>query len=151
MAKKLKFKELENKAAYYNFFIDDKYVAGLVLQGTEVKSIRMGRVSFNDAYCQISDGEMFVKSLHISEYIHGQNSNHNPTQDRKLLLNKKEIRKIAAKMKEKGFTVIPTRFFENEDGRIKLEISLARGKKLYDKRDTIKKRDSDRELKSGKY
>jgi SsrA-binding protein len=149
MAKKQKFKELENRAAYYNFFIDDKYVAGIVLQGTEVKSLRMGRVSFNDAYCQVISGEVFVKSLHISEYVHGHHSNHNPLQDRKLLLNKREIKKITAKIKEKGYTVIPTRFFENEDGRIKLEISLARGKKLYDKRDSIKKRDSDRELKSG--
>ncbi|MFM2387468.1 MAG: hypothetical protein RL660_2225 [Bacteroidota bacterium] len=147
MAKKHAMKELENRAAYYNFFIDAKYQAGIVLQGTEVKSIRASRVSFNDAYCQIVDNEIFVKSLHISEYAHGANSNHNPTQDRKLLLQRREIKKLHAKIKEKGFTLIPIRFFESEGGLIKLEIALARGKKLYDKRDSIKKRDSDRELK----
>jgi SsrA-binding protein len=146
--KKRPMKELENRAAFYNFFIDAKYQAGIVLQGTEVKSIRSGRVTFNDAYCQLDGGELFVKSLHISEYAFGHSSNHNPTQNRKLLLQKRELKKLQAKIKEKGFTLIPIRIFESEGGLIKLEVALARGKKLYDKRDSIKKRDSDRELKN---
>jgi SsrA-binding protein len=138
--------EIKNRSAYYEYHIDDKYDAGLVLQGTEVKSLRTGKVSFNDAYCHFQQGELYVKSLHISEYAFGTYANHNPTQDRKLLLNKKELKKIEAKVKEKGFTIIPLRIYFNEKGIAKIEIGLARGKKLHDKRDSIKQRDAEREL-----
>ncbi len=151
MAVKKKFipKEFSNKSASFHFAIDAKYEAGMVLCGSEVKSVRNGTLSFNDSFCIIQDGEIFVRSLHISEYKHGNSFNHNPTQDRKLLLHKKEIRKLAAKVKEKGFTIIPLRIFFAESGYVKLEIALARGKKVYDKRDSIKQRDNDRELKKG--
>ena len=101
--------EIKNRSAYYEYFIDDKYDAGLVLAGTEVKSLRAGKASFNDAYCHFQQGELYVKSLHIAEYAFGTYSNHNPTQDRKLLLNRKELKKIEAKVKEKGYTIIPLR------------------------------------------
>jgi SsrA-binding protein len=139
--------EIRNRSAYYEYFIDDKYDAGMVLTGTEVKSLRSGKVSFNDAYCLFEKGELFVKSLHISEYAYGTYANHNPLRDRKLLLNKKELRKIEAKVKEKGFTIIPLRIYFSEGGKAKIEIGLARGKKLHDKRESIKQKDVERELK----
>jgi SsrA-binding protein len=147
--KKLAPKEIVNRSASFHYALDAKYEAGIVLQGTEVKSIKAGKVSFNDSFCIIHDGEVFVKSLHISEYSHGSGNNHFSTRDRKLLLNKKEINKIHSKMKEKGFTIVPLKFFFSESGFVKLEIALARGKKIYDKRDAIKKRDTDKELKRG--
>lgn len=139
-------KEISNRSAKFHFAIDAKYEAGMVLCGSEVKSIRAGGVSFNDSFCVIHEGEVFVRSLHINEYKHGNSFNHNPTQERKLLLNRKEIKKLEAKVKEKGFTIIPLRIFFAESGFIKMEIALARGKKLFDKRDSIKKRDTDRDL-----
>lgn len=139
-------KEISNRSATFHFAIDAKYEAGMVLCGSEVKSIRSGGVSFNDSFCVIHEGEVFVRSLHINEYKHGNSFNHNPTQERKLLLNRKEIKKLEAKVKEKGFTIIPLRIFFAESGFIKMEIALARGKKLFDKRDSIKKRDTDRDL-----
>jgi SsrA-binding protein len=144
------FKEVSNKSATYHFAIDAKYEAGMVLTGTEVKSIRDGRVNFNDSFCFIENsGEVYIRSLHIQEYKHGTNANHNPTQDRKLLLNKKEIKKLHTKIKEKGFTIVPLRIFLSESGYIKCEIALARGKKIYDKRDSIKERDNKRDLARG--
>lgn len=119
----------------------------MVLTGTEIKSIRQGKASFNDSYCLLHEGELFVKSLHIAEYSHGTYSNHDPLRDRKLLLTKKEIRKLSTKTKEKGFTIIPLRIFFSESGYAKLEIALARGKKLHDKRDSLKAKDAERELK----
>lgn len=119
----------------------------MVLTGTEVKSLRAGKASFNDSYCLITRGEVFIRSLHIAEYSHGTVNNHDPLRERKLLLQKREIRKIEAKLKEKGYTLVPLRIFFNEENRVKIEIGLARGKKLHDKRDTIKKRDADREMK----
>lgn len=119
----------------------------MVLTGTEIKSIRQGKASFNDSYCLLHEGELFVKSLHIAEYSHGTYSNHDPLRDRKLLLTKKEIRKLSTKTKEKGFTIIPLRIFFSESGYAKLEIALARGKKLHDKRDSLKAKDAVRELK----
>ncbi len=103
--------ELRNRQAYYDYFIDEKYEAGMVLSGTEVKSLRAGRASFNDSYCIIDKGELWVKSLHIAEYSHGTSSNHEPLRERKLLLNKKEIRKLDSKIREKGVTVVPLRIF----------------------------------------
>jgi len=139
--------DLRNRSATYEYFIDDKYVAGMVLTGTEVKSLRAGKASFNDSYCLLHKGEVFVKSLHIAEYSHGTVNNHDPVRDRKLLLQKREIKRITAKLKEKGYTLIPLRIFFNEKNLVKMEIGLARGKKLFDKRESIKKRDTDREMK----
>lgn len=138
--------DLRNRQAYYDYFIDEKYDAGLVLMGTEVKSLRAGKASFNDSYCIIHQGEMWVKSLHIAEYTHGTANNHDPVRDRKLLLTKREIKKIEGKIKEKGITVVPLRIFFSEKGLAKMEIGLGRGKKSFDKRETIKQRDTKREL-----
>lgn len=139
--------EIKNRAAFHEYFIDNKYVAGVVLTGTEVKSLRAGKASFNDSYCIIHKGEAWIKSLHIAEYTHGTINNHDPLRERKLLLEKKEIRKIESKLKEKGYTIIPLRIFFNEKNLVKVEIGLAKGKKLHDKRETIKKRDVEREMK----
>ena len=139
--------EIKNRSAFHEYFFDNKYVAGVVLTGTEVKSLREGKASFNDSYCIIHKGEMWVKSLHIAEYSHGTTNNHDPIRDRKLLLQKREISKIEGKLKEKGYTLIPLRIFFNEKNLIKVEIGLGKGKKLHDKRETIKKRDVEREMK----
>ncbi len=139
--------EIKNRSAYFDYFIDDKYIAGMVLTGTEVKSLRTGKSSFNDSFCLISKGEIFIRSLHIAEYSHGNINNHIPTRDRKLLLNKKEIRKIESKLKEKGYTLIPLRIFFTEKNIAKLELGLAKGKKNFDKRESIKAKDMDREMK----
>ena len=139
--------EIKNRAAFHEYFFDNKYVAGVVLTGTEVKSLREGKASFNDSYCIIHKGEMWLKSLHIAEYSHGTTNNHDPIRDRKLLLQKREISKIEGKLKEKGYTLIPLRIFFNEKNLIKVEIGLGKGKKLHDKRETIKKRDVEREMK----
>ncbi len=138
--------EIRNRSAYYEYQIDDKYDAGIVLTGTEVKALRSGKASFNDAYCLFNGEELYVRSLHISEYERGTYNNHDPLRERKLLLNKKELRKIQAKIKEKGFTIIPLRIFFAESGKAKMQIGLARGKKLHDKRESIKQREADREL-----
>lgn len=119
----------------------------MMLTGTEVKAIRDGKVSFNDSYCLLDRGELYVKGLHISPYEFGSYANHNPTRERKLLLKKKELDKIAQKLKEKGFTIIPLSIYFNERGYAKMKIGLGKGKKLHDKRESIKQRESDREIK----
>jgi len=139
--------EISNRSAYHEYFIEDKYVAGLVLAGTEVKALRAGKASFNDAYCFFHKGELWIKSLHISEYSHGTVNNHIPTQERKLLLQKKELKRMESKIKEKGVTIVPLRIFFNEKGFAKMEIGLGKGKKLHDKRETIRERDVQREMK----
>lgn len=139
--------EIRNRSAYHEYFIDAKYDAGMVLQGTEVKSIRNGKVSFNDSYCLLHKGEIWVKSLHIAEYSHGNLNNHDPVRDRKLLLQKREIKKIEGKLKEKGYTLIPLRIYFNESNLVKIEIGLAKGKKLHDKRESIRQKDVEREMK----
>ena len=139
--------EIKNRSAFHEYFFDNKYVAGVVLTGTEVKSLRAGKASFNDSYCIIHKGEIWLKSLHIAEYSHGTVNNHDPIRDRKLLLQKREINKIEGKLKEKGYTLIPLRIFFNEKNLIKVEIGLGKGKKLHDKRETLKKRDIEREMK----
>src|SRR5689334_22295633 len=139
--------EIKNRSVYHEYFIDATYEAGMVLLGTEVKSLREGRASFNDSYCLVHKGEIWLKSLHIAEYSHGTVNNHDPVRDRKLLLEKREIRKIQAKLKEKGYTLIPLRIFMNDKNLVKAEIGLGKGKKLYDKRQTIKDRDVEREMK----
>ena len=138
--------ELKNRQAYYEYFIDATYEAGIVLLGTEVKSIRDSRVSFNDSYCQIHKGEIWLKSMNIAQYSHGTVNNHDPVRDRKLLLEKREIRKIEAKLKEKGYTLIPLKIYFKER-LAKLQIGLAKGKKLHDKRESIKQKDQTREMK----
>jgi SsrA-binding protein len=139
--------EIKNRSAYHEYFIDTKYEAGMVLLGTEIKSMRTGKVSFNDSYCLIDNGEIWLKSLHIGEYSHGTVNNHDPVRSRKLLLQKREIKKIEGKLKEKGYTLVPLRIFFNEKNLAKIEIGLAKGKKLHDKRDSIKQKDVEREMK----
>jgi SsrA-binding protein len=139
--------EIKNRQAYFEYFIEDKYDAGMVLSGTEVKSLREGRASFNDSYCYFNKGELWIKSLHIAEYSHGTSNNHDPVRERKLLLNKKELRKIEAKIKEKGSTIVPLKIFFSQKGIAKIEVGLGKGKKLYDKRETIRQRDTEREMK----
>ena len=139
--------ELSNRKAYYEYFFEATYIAGIVLSGTEIKSLRSGKASFNDSYCLFSKGELFVKSLHISEYAFGTYTNHEPMQERKLLLTKRELRKLEGKIKEKGYSIIPLKIFISEKGYAKMEIGLGKGKKIYDKRDTIKERENDRDIK----
>ena len=140
--------EIKNRSAYFEYFIDDKYTAGIVLTGTEVKSLRTGKASFNDSYCIFHKGELWIKSFHIAEYKFGTINNHEPLRERKLLLSRKELKKIEAKLKEKGYTLIPLRLFFNEKNIAKVELGLGKGKKLHDKRETIKQRDTEREIKS---
>ena len=118
-----------------------------MLTGTEVKSLRAGKASFNDSYCLFQKGELWIKSFHIAEYSHGTVNNHDPLRERKLLLNARELKKLQAKIKEKGYTIIPLRLFFNEKNLAKVEIGLGKGKKLHDKRESIKQRDTERELK----
>jgi SsrA-binding protein len=139
--------EISNRKAYHEYFFEQTYIAGLVLQGTEIKSLRAGKASFNDSYCVFNDGELFVKSLHISEYAFGTYTNHQPMQERKLLLQKRELRKLEAKTKEKGYSIIPLKIFLTDKGFFKLQIGLGKGKKVHDKRETIKQRENDRDIK----
>ena len=135
----------ENRKARFDFFIEDQYEAGLALVGTEVKSVRLGRVNLKDSYAKVVNGEVFVYQMHIGAYPFAYYDNHEPLRIRKLLLHKTEIRKLSAKLNEQGFTLIPLRVYI-KDGKIKITLGLARGKRKYDKRDTIRKRDQDREL-----
>ena len=137
---------IKNKKAWHDYEILDKFVAGIQLTGTEIKSIRAGKASLVDAYCYFSENELWVKGMHISEYDFGNLNNHDPKRDRKLLLNRKELKKLAKNVNEKGLTIIALRIFLAENGYAKLEIALARGKKEYDKREDLKKKDSKREL-----
>ncbi len=139
--------EISNRKAYHDYFFEAKYIAGVVLSGTEVKSLRNGKASFIDSYCYFHRGELFVKNLHISEYSYGTYNNHQPMQERKLLLNKKELAKLESKTKEKGYSIIPLKLFLTEKGIFKMEIGLGKGKKSYDKREVIKERESDRDIK----
>jgi len=139
--------DLNNRKAYYEYNIEAKHIAGMVLTGTEIKSIRAGKVSFNDSYCIFDKGELYVKSLHIAEYSFGTIHNHQPMQERKLLLQKKELKKLENKIKEKGYTIIPLKIFISEKGFAKMEIGLGKGKKIFDKRETIKARETDRDVK----
>ena len=140
-------KEMNNRQAYFNYHIEDKYVAGIALLGTEVKSIREGKVSFADSFCLFEKNELWLRGLNIAEYSHGTVNNHIAVHDRKLLLTKRELKKLQQKMKEKGYTIVPLKVFFNEKNLVKVEIGLGKGKKLHDKRDTIKERDTQREIK----
>ena len=138
--------EIKNKKAEFLYYLMDSFTAGLVLTGTEIKSIRDGRANLNDAYCAFIGNELFVKQMHIAEYRFGSWLNHPAKRDRKLLLNRKELRKLQNKIKERGYTIVPTLLYVNPQGYAKLNISLARGKKFYDKRETIKAKDTRRDL-----
>ncbi|ADQ18207.1 SsrA-binding protein SmpB [Leadbetterella byssophila] len=136
---------IKNKKASFEYFFLDEYTAGMVLTGTEIKSIREAKVSMADAYCIFHRGELFVKNLNISKYDNGTYYNHDPLRERKLLLSRKELRKLEGKLTDKGLTIIPTRLFINDRGLAKLDIALAKGKKLYDKRESIKEKDIKRD------
>jgi SsrA-binding protein len=145
--------QIRNKRASFEYEFIETFIAGLVLKGTEIKSIRQGKANLTDSYCVFYKGELFAKGVHISEYEKATHFNHDPRTDRKLLLNKKELKKLERKMKERGYTIIPVSLFINDHGWAKLKIALARGKKVYDKRESIKekdmKRDNDRYRKIG--
>jgi SsrA-binding protein len=137
---------IKNKRAYFDYEILEKYIAGIVLTGTEIKSIRMGKVSLVDSFCYIKDSEVFVKNMNIAEYKFASHYNHDPDRDKKLLLQKQEIRKLARKTRETGLTLVALRVFITDNGYAKIEIALAKGKKLYDKRETLKQKDTKRQL-----
>lgn len=137
---------VNNKKAVFEYHIETKYEAGLVLTGTEIKSVRASQANLADSFCVFINGELWVKGMHISEYKEASYNNHAAKRDRKLLLRQPELRKLASKMKEKGYTLIPVRLYINEKGLAKLEIALARGKKLFDKREVLKKKDDTLEM-----
>lgn len=142
---------IKNRKARHEYEFVDTYVAGIALKGTEIKSIREGKVNLMDGYCYFNSGELFVKGIHISPYAQGSFYNHETTRERKLLLHKKELSKIETQINEKGLTIIPARLFINDRGLAKLEIAVAKGKKLHDKRESIKEKDVKRELERIKY
>ncbi len=137
---------IKNRRATFDYEIGDTYTAGLVLTGTEIKSIRAGKASLADSYCLIDNGEVWVKGMHVAEYFYGSYNNHATRRDRKLLLSKKEIAKLAKAADDPGYTIIPLRIFINDRGYAKLVIGVARGKKQYDKRQSIRERDDKRML-----
>lgn len=143
-----KYRTIKNKQAHFLYTLLDKYLAGIVLTGTEMKSIRAAKASLQEAYCYFSQGELWVKGMHIATYAQGNIHNHVPNRDRKLLLNRKELNKLM-RNKEKGLTIIPVQLFINERGLAKLQIALAKGKKQHDKRQQIKERDLERALRRG--
>jgi SsrA-binding protein len=138
--------QIRNKKASFEYNFIDTYTAGIVLTGTEIKSIRLGKASLVDAFCYINNGEIWVKGMSISPYFYGAHANHEIKRDRKLLLSKKEIRNLTEDTKAPGFTIIPTLIFIDNNGRAKVDIVLARGKKEYDKRQTIKEKEARREM-----
>jgi len=137
---------IKNRQASFEYELLDKYIAGMVLRGTEIKSIREGKVNLQDGYCYLNNGELFVKGISITPYAQGTHYNHEAGRERKLLLKKAELKKLEGKVEEKGLTLVPTRLFINDRGLAKLEIAVGRGKKLHDKRDSIKEREAKREL-----
>lgn len=138
--------QIKNKKAYFEYNILDEYTAGMVLQGTEIKSIRTGKVSIAEAYCGFENGELYVKNMNIAEYAFGTYNNHDPGRERKLLLNRRELKKLHAKIKETGLTIIPLLLFISPEGYAKLNIALCKGKKMYDKRETLKEKENRRDL-----
>lgn len=138
--------EIKNKKASFEYEFLEKFTAGIKLAGTEIKSIRNGKANLSDAYCTFDNGELYVKNMHVSEYEWGTYSNHEPKRERKLLLTKKELNKLFRKSQEKGLTIIAYRLWINEKGLAKLDIALAKGKKVYDKREDLKKKDNQREM-----
>ena len=142
---------IRNRQAGYEYELLDKYVAGIVLTGTEIKSIREGKVNLQDGYCYFNNGEVFVKAVNITPYAQGTHYNHEATRERKLLLKRSEIQKLESKIEEKGLTLIPLILFINDRGFAKMEIAVGRGKKLHDKRESIKEKDAKRELDRMKF
>lgn len=138
--------DIKNKKAGFEFEILDRFEAGIMLTGSEIKSIRNGGGSISEAFCILRDGELFIKNMNIPEYSHGAYSNHEPTRLRKLLLTKRELKRIDAKIRERGLSVIPLRLFVNERGYAKLEVGLGRGKKKFDKRESLKNKENKREM-----
>ncbi len=137
---------IKNKKAYFDYHVLEKFEAGIVLLGTEIKSIRKGKVSIAEAYCSFNANELFIKNMTISEYAYGTYNNHEPKRDRKLLLKKRELKKLLNKTRESGNTIIPLHLFIADTGYAKIEIGLCKGKRLYDKRDTLKAKDNRREM-----
>ncbi len=137
---------IRNRQASFQYELLDTYIAGIVLRGTEIKSIREGKVNLQDGYCYFSNGEVFAKGINITPYAQGTHYNHEGTRERKLLMKKSELAKLEGRVEEKGLSLIPTRLFINDRGLAKLEIAVARGKKTHDKRDSIKEKDIKREL-----
>lgn len=137
---------IKNKKASFEYFLTEEFIAGIVLTGTEIKSIREGKANLTDAYCIFVGDELYIRNLHISEYKYGTYANHEPKRDRKLLLTKRELRKIHTKTNEKGLTIIPTLLFLSDVGLAKIKIAIAKGKKNYDKRETLKSKDTQREI-----
>jgi SsrA-binding protein len=138
--------EIRNKKASYLFEFLEKFIAGIQLTGTEIKSIRQGKANLTDAYCFFRDHELYVKNMHIAEYEYGTYTNHDPARDRKLLLKRSELKRLEKKVNERGLTIVVIRLFINERGLAKLEIALARGKKEYDRREDIRQRDAKRDI-----
>jgi SsrA-binding protein len=138
---------IKNRPATFEYAIEDRLKVGIVLTGSEIKSVRNSKVSFNDSYCLFDHGEMWIKSLHIAEYVNAGYAGHPAVRDRKLLLTRKELRKWEGKVKEKGLTIVPLSMYIDENGLAKLEIGLGKGKKLHDKRETTKNREVEREMK----
>lgn len=137
---------IKNRRASFDYSFIEKYIVGIVLVGTEIKSIRQGKAALVDSYCYFKGGELFIKNMNISEYTEGNVYNHEPTRERKLLLSKQELHKLQKKMKDQGLTIIPLTLFTSDSGYAKLEIALAKGKKLYDKREDLKTKDLNREM-----
>lgn len=137
---------IKNRKANFNYEIGDTYTAGMVLTGTEIKSIREGKANLTDSYCMVENGEVWVKGMHISEYFYGTYNNHAVRRDRKLLLNKKEIQKIARQAEVAGFTIVPIKIFINEKGYAKMIIGIGKGKRQYDKRQTLKEKEDKRNI-----
>ena len=137
---------IKNRKASFEYLFLENYNAGIMLQGTEIKSIRAGKASIGEGYCLFINEELWIRNIHIDEYKQGSYNNHEPKRDRKLLLNKNELRRLFDKVKDKGLTIIPIRLFINKDGFAKLEIALAKGKKLYDKRASLKEKDAKKEI-----
>ena len=137
---------IKNKRVSWEYFLTEKVVAGIVLTGTEIKSIRMGKASLADSYCYFDEGELFVRGMHITEYSYGTYNNHLAKRDRKLLLTSRELKKLNVKVKEKSMTIIPVVLFINDRGLAKLEIAVAKGKHFYDKRNNLKEKDHKREI-----
>ena len=138
--------QIKNKRATFDYELLDTFTAGIVLTGTEIKSIRLGKASLVDTFCLMERGELWVKNMYIAEYFYGTYNNHIARRDRKLLLNKKELKKIDSSVRATGFTIVPTRLFINEKGLVKVVVAIAKGKKEYDKRDSIRARDDKREM-----
>jgi SsrA-binding protein len=143
--------DIQNRRARFEYSFLETYTAGLVLTGTEIKSIRQGKVNLQDAYCLFLGEELFVRQMSVSTYSEGTYNNHEPLRDRKLLLKKRELRKLADKLTDQGLTIVPVRLYTSPRGFAKLDIALAKGKKLYDKRESIKERDTTRNLQRGNY